>query len=348
MGKKHFSADNLLRQLGELSSYLTSINNSEKDCFDRPLDIMRKALHFHSSVLYKVTNVIEDNLILEVSKILDPHGKRPDLKEGARISINLVNPESRFINEINSFKNKNISSANVPGTGCDIVCFVYVPDNLGGGYLFGGDYFGDESAIQDYEVSACEVMCNLLSSILIKTQFEQLAIYDGLTGIYNSRAIRNELTKAFNRYQRKKDAATTIVLGDIDFFKKINDQYGHVQGDLVLEEVGKLIALTIRTDFDFVGRYGGEEFLFIFEETDTKDTFNIIERLREGISTHEFKRIGNNGLSVPGEFINVTMSFGISCLSEDHDFKEANELLSMVDSALYKSKSEGRNKVTIV
>ena len=348
MGKDHYSADTLLKQLGELSSYLTGIDNTERDCFDKPLEIMQRALHFHVSVLYKITNVIEDDLILEVLKVLDSHGKRPDLIDGAKISINLVNPDKVFINEANSFKENSTSSINIPGKGCDMVGFVYLPDNLGGGYLFGGDYYGEESAVQDYEVSVCEVMCNLLSSILIKTQFEQLAIYDSLTGLYNSMAIRNELQKAFKRYQRKKNTATTIVLGDIDFFKKINDQYGHIQGDSVLEEVGGLIISAIRTDFDYVGRYGGEEFLFIFEETNAINTFNIIERLRDKISVHKFKRIGENGLTKPEEFLNATMSFGISFIDEDRDFQDPNELLSAADAALYKSKTEGRNKVTII
>ena len=347
MSKRHYSADTLLKQLGELSSYLTGIDNTEKDCFDRPLEIMQRALYFHVSVLYKITNVIEDDLILEVLKVLDPQGNRPDLKAGAKISINLANPDKAFINEANSFKGNNISAINVPGKGCDMVGFVYLPDNFGGGYLFGGDYWGEESAVQDYEVSVCEIMCNILSSILIKTQFEQLAIYDSLTGLFNSRAIREQLQKAFKRYQRKKNTSTAIVLGDIDFFKKINDQYGHIQGDSVLEEVGRLIMSAIRTDFDFAGRYGGEEFLFIFEETDAEKAFNIIERFREKVSAHKFKRIGENGLTMPEGFLNVTMSFGISFIGEDRNLKEPNELLSAADAALYKSKTAGRNKVTI-
>ncbi len=347
MGKSYFSAEHMLQQLGELSSYLTGVEGVEKDCFQKPLEIMQRTMGFHMSVLYKIANLVESDLILQVTKIFDPKEGRWDLMEGAKVSIDLTNPEKIYINEANSFKNKNISSINVPGAGCDIVGFVYLPDSFGGGYLFGGDYFGKESAVRDYEISLCEVMCNLLSSILMKAEFEQLAIFDSLTGLFNSRHIKEELRKAIKRHQRKKKTSTALVIADIDYFKKINDEYGHIQGDSILEEVGKIISSTMRADFDIAGRYGGEEFLFIFEETDENSAFKIVERLREKIGSYNFQKINKSGLPVSGEFINLTMSFGISCLGEGAEIGESKELLSMADSALYKSKNEGRNRVTI-
>lgn len=347
MRKSHKNAEHLLQQLGELSSILTGLDESKREFFDKPLEIMRRALGFDMSVLYKIENLVENDLILEVMRVLDPYSGRPDLAEGTKISIDITNPGEKFLNEVNAFNNRHISIINISGAGCDLVGFIYLPESLGGGYLFGGDHLGSDSAIQKYEAGVCEVMCNLLSSCLMKTQFEQLAIYDSLTGVFNSRAIREELGKAFQRLGRKKDSTLTIALADIDFFKKINDQYGHIQGDSVLEEMGALISSAMRADFDIAGRYGGEEFLLIFEDTDEKTTFNIIDRLRKRVSKHKFKGLGDKGLPIKGKFINLTMSFGISYIRTNHKVKTCNELLSMADSALYQSKTGGRNCINL-
>src|SRR5208282_4283482 len=102
--------------------------------------------------------------------------------------------------------------------GCDIVGSIFMPENLGHGYLLAGDYYGEESDIQEFEVRACEIICNMLSSVLLKTQFEILASYDGLTGLLNSRVIRDELENTFQRQKRKKSRLGAVVLADIDYF----------------------------------------------------------------------------------------------------------------------------------
>ena len=346
MGKVIKSAEYLLNQLGELSCQLTNNSHQDQGCFEKPLQIINNAMGFHIGVLYKITNVIENDLILEVMAVCNPQHIRPDLMEGAKICLDIDNPRLEFTNEVMAFKNRNVSAINVPGWGCDIVGSIYMPENLGLGYLLAGDFFGDESDVQDYEVRTCEVMCNLLSSVLMKTQFEKLANYDGLTGLLNSRAIRDELEKAFPRQKRKKTGVGAVVLADIDYFKKINDQYGHIQGDSVLQEIGALFDAMIRKHLDVAGRYGGEEFLLIYEDSDKDQVLNIVERLRQSIEDHKFKKIGPNGSPLDGECLHVTMSFGIALLN-DQSIENSTEILSMADSALYQSKGSGRNRVTL-
>ena len=346
MGKVINSAEYLLNQLGELSCQLTTPSHQDQSYFEKPLQIIKNAMGFHIGVLYKITNVIENDLILEVMAVCNPQHTRPDLIEGAKICLAIDNPSVEFTNEVMAFKNGNVSAINIPGWGCDIVGSIYMPENLGHGYLLAGDFFGDESDVQDYEVRTCEIMCNLLSSVLMKTQFEKLANYDELTGLLNSRAIRQELEKAFQRQKRKKTRSGAVVLTDIDFFKKINDQYGHIQGDSVLQEIGVLFEAMIRKHLDVAGRYGGEEFLLIYEDSEKDQVLNIVERLRQSIEDHEFKKIGSNGSPLDGEYINVTMSFGIALLN-DPSIENSTEILSMADAALYQSKESGRNRVTI-
>lgn len=346
MGKVINSAEFLLNQLGELSCHLSNTPHHDQSYFEKPLQIINKALGFHISVLYKIANVIENDLILEVMTVCNPEHIRPDLIEGTKICLEIDNPRVEFINEINAYKNRNVSAINVPGWGCDIVGSIYIPENLGHGYLLAGDFFGEESDTQEHEVRVCEIMCNMLSSVLMKTQFEKLASYDGLTGLLNSRAIRDEFEKAFQRQKRKKTGVGAVVLADIDFFKKINDNYGHIQGDSVLQEVGGIFEASLRKHLDVAGRYGGEEFLLIYEDSEKDQVLNIIERLRQNIEAHKFKKIGINGNPLDGEFLHVTMSFGIALLN-DHTVENSKEILSLADAALYRSKENGRNQVML-
>ena len=106
--KNRNSAEQLMLQLGKLSSTLTNQKESEKDYFEKPLEIMRKALGFDMSILYKVENLIENDLILEVERVADPARGRPDLLEGMKISIDINNPESKFMNEVSAFKHRDI------------------------------------------------------------------------------------------------------------------------------------------------------------------------------------------------------------------------------------------------
>jgi diguanylate cyclase (GGDEF)-like protein len=346
MVKPTHSAEHLLSQLGELSCQLTNNAPQGKSYFEKPLQIISSAMGFHVGILYKIANVIENDLILEVMAVCSPEHNRPDVAEGSKICLSVDNPPPEFANEVLAFKHRNVSAINIPGWGCDIVGSIYMPENLGHGYLLAGDFFGDESDTQIYEVRACEIMCNLLSSALMKTQFERLASYDGLTGLLNSRAIRDELEKAFQRQKRKKTGVGAVVLADIDFFKKINDQYGHIQGDSVLQEVGHLFEAAIRKHLDVAGRYGGEEFLLIYEDTDRDQVFNIVERLRQSIANHRFKKIGPNGVPENDDCLQVTMSFGIASL-QYKSLESGKEVLAMADAALYRSKAGGRNRVSI-
>lgn len=348
MDKVQTDAKDILNKLGSFSSYLAGLgaDSDMDDCFRLPLEIMRQAMAFDVSVLYKITNVVENRLIVEIQRVFDPEGYRADLREGKKLILAIDNPDRIFINEIKAYRSRKISCINVPNEGCDMVGYIYLPEGLGGGYLFGGDYCGQEAGIRDYEASVCEVMCNLLSTTLLKTQFEQLAVYDSLTGLRNSRAIREEVVRICKRFGRKTDSVASIALCDIDHFKKVNDSYGHIQGDLILSEVGTILADSMRKHFDMAGRYGGEEFLLIFDETDSAETYQVVERIREKIAAHHFSKSDASGKPVQGEFLSITMSFGITEKAGESGAGDALEWLARADRALYQSKHDGRNRTT--
>lgn len=340
------SAGLLLQRLAELSSQLRLADRQATDYFAAPLRLINEAMGFHVSVLYRVTNVIEHELLLEVVALSSEVAGREDLYPGARIVLDSKAPPASFVNEVAAFMQRGISAINVPGDGCDLVGSVDLPASLGPGYLLAGDYLGDEAAVQQSEVHSFTLMCNLLGVLLMKLEFEQLAIHDGLTGLLSSRAIRSELEQWLTRQRRRRQGSSAVVLCDIDHFKKINDGYGHLQGDSVLQEVGALFSASLRKHCDRGGRYGGEEFLLLYDEFDAESIIAIVDRLRTLIEQHGFARIGENGQPLAGEFLSVTMSFGIALL-EAGSQESAAEVLARADAALYQAKEAGRNRLQL-
>lgn len=154
------------------------------------------------------------------------------------------------------------------------------------------------------------------------------SITDNLAGTWNQRFLYNQLQETTGKY--------IIAMIDIDDFKEINDNYGHLAGDFVLKEFSDLAINTIRKTDDLY-RYGGDEFIIIFNECDKKEALSIVERLRKRVEKRDF--IFDNKL------IRITVSIGIYVPFK----KEAvEETLKNVDKQLYKSKEKGKNVVSII
>jgi two-component system cell cycle response regulator len=163
-----------------------------------------------------------------------------------------------------------------------------------------------------------------------------LALVDPLTGAYNRRYLDVHLPRMFDRY-RANDRPLTVIALDIDFFKKINDTYGHAAGDQVLKEVVNRARQSVRA-VDLVTRMGGEEFDVIMPETDIKVATDIGERIRD--------RIGASPVILPDttQAIHVTVSIGVATTRYQTE-QSADSVLARADAALYKAKETGRNKV---
>lgn len=163
----------------------------------------------------------------------------------------------------------------------------------------------------------------------LRKQLFNLTIYDELTGLYNfrffSQAIEREVSRS-NRYV----LPLSILLIDIDNFKRINDTYGHPKGNEVLKQLGLIIMESIR-DCDYAIRYGGEEFAVILPQTFMNEGCLVAERIRENVARHRF------------DFGSVTVSIGISSCPQSNKCKE--ELLKKADMALYRAKNNGKNRV---
>jgi diguanylate cyclase len=171
------------------------------------------------------------------------------------------------------------------------------------------------------------------------TSYEQklieMNIKDGLTGIYNRRFLQTRLNEEYQRH-RRYGMKLSLIMFDIDFFKKVNDCHGHPCGDSVLQSVASKIASCIRQT-DCLARYGGEEFCCLLPQTDLPAALILAERFRQLIEEQV--------TTCQENIVKVTISIGVSELAaEDH----AEALLNRADEALYQAKNSGRNRVVAI
>ncbi len=161
----------------------------------------------------------------------------------------------------------------------------------------------------------------------------RMTIVDGLTQIHNKRALFEALEKELMR-ARRYERDLSLLMFDIDFFKRINDQYGHLAGDHVLRELARLVQERIRREEVFA-RYGGEEFVILLPETPLPGAAALAESLRARVANHPFV--------FQGERIPVTVSIGTALMGEND--KVASDLIQRADEKLYEAKRGGRNRV---
>jgi diguanylate cyclase (GGDEF)-like protein len=166
-----------------------------------------------------------------------------------------------------------------------------------------------------------------------RVQLDVLATRDELTGVYNRRQFLVLADREWARC-RRYDMGAALLMLDIDHFKRVNDLNGHLAGDLMLREIARAIGDTLR-HADFVGRFGGEEFIVFLPHTDTLGALDVAERIRE--------KVALISLEWRGQKIGTTMSVGVGTLGVEHDTVGA--LIADADRALYTAKHAGRNCV---
>ncbi len=192
-----------------------------------------------------------------------------------------------------------------------------------------------EHIIRDFDVpeeNKLEVI-KQINFMYSRTKF--LSLTDELTGLSNRRCFDNTFEKEFLRAQRYKNNLTLVIF-DIDFFKQVNDTYGHQCGDFILKQVSNAALQTFRKT-DTVFRFGGEEFTVILTETDINQAIIPLERFRKTIETLN--------LSYQGQDIHVTVSIGACQLTDNISTKD--NFIEETDKALYKAKNEGRNRTIL-
>lgn len=164
---------------------------------------------------------------------------------------------------------------------------------------------------------------------------ETQCLVDPLTELPNRTMLESNLTTRFHEYERFGWAFGVMMI-DIDHFKHFNDKYGHDIGDIVLQSTGSKLSKNLRP-FDIVGRWGGEEFVAVIANVDKLGLLSAAERTRF--------QVQRNRISVNGQNLKVTVSIGATLCSQDDD---AESIIKRADQAMYESKSNGRNKATVI
>ncbi len=173
-----------------------------------------------------------------------------------------------------------------------------------------------------------------LENALLFQRAERLAVTDDLTKLYNSRFLNSYLGKELSRASRHKTCLSLIFL-DLDGFKLVNDHHGHLCGSRTLHEVGSIIKRSVREE-EIVGRYGGDEFVVVLPDTDSRGAVLVAERIRQSLKNHRF-------LTDLGLAVKVSASLGVSCYPEHGSTPQ--DLIQKADQAMYSVKEQGKDAV---
>ena len=176
------------------------------------------------------------------------------------------------------------------------------------------------------------VLFDVTKSRIAEMELRQISIKDELTGLYNRRYFNQVLPREIERAKRY-DNPLSFIMYDIDHFKKVNDNFGHQAGDMVLKTISDIVLKNIR-NVDFVFRIGGEEFVILLIETDKKDAYIVAEKIRRIVEQYDFGNVGS-----------VTISLGVTGLRKSDTL---SRIMKRIDDALYQSKNSGRNRTTVL
>jgi two-component system, cell cycle response regulator len=188
-------------------------------------------------------------------------------------------------------------------------------------------------------IDEIEVVARVQSALRFKhhqDKLKEMAMKDGLTGLYNHALLIELFEKELKKQERSGNNISFVML-DIDYFKRVNDTYGHMSGDTVLMELSQILTSSIRS-CDIVGRYGGEEFGIILPEVNLEGALNICERIRKNIESYKF--------DIGSESISITVSQGLYFKFPENSIT-SSEIIKRSDEALYRAKENGRNRVEI-
>ncbi|WHT47602.1 sensor domain-containing diguanylate cyclase [Sporosarcina thermotolerans] len=333
-----------IKSVGEIGSSLSVLTDVDQvtEKF-----IMKSQELFNADIVFLFNN---HNQWLELDKAYDkPHLLPKDthsirLGEGiARMVLSTNEPV--IYTKSNDFKQFSISS--VPDEIESVLCIPMTHNNQTGGILLLGS--NRKSAFKDYHLKILELLGSYYIVALEKARYVTEALLKSercaLTSLYNYRYLEDRLHYEMERMQKKDIEDLSVIMLDIDRFKVVNDTYGHQSGNDILKELAKVLKGVLPED-GTVGRYGGEEFIYLLPGFSKSEALEFAEKLRETIRQHTFSIIPDLSSDKRKIEVNITTSIGVTSAPFDTD--EAMALLRNADRALYiGAKQAGRDRVAV-
>ncbi|MGI0511342.1 diguanylate cyclase DgcA [Treponema denticola] len=328
-----------LKQLLQISKSLNSVLE-----FDRLIEailyiVMAQLKTLGAAIFTKKS--FDDNLF-----VLNRDHYGFDIIRDAQYSINVDHPLINFLDKSDSGCtpdeiSKNIKTDKIVKDLFSLSPSFFVPlkaKNRMIGFLLLGEKMESSHQFTDYEKNIIENIASLAAIAINNSQLLEMTTTDIMTHLKLKHyffTLLMEHLYTINSSGEKKETLSILMI-DIDFFKNINDTYGHAAGDIVLEEVAKIIKSCTR-NADTAARYGGEEFVVMLNNTAASAAMAVAERIR--------KSVEEKSIMYDGKKINVTISIGVS--SYNFDLESAKSIVERADKALYESKQNGRNHVTL-
>lgn len=327
----------LIENMNSLSRFKKVIEEDEsvEDIYDRLATVFREKINLNKFVIYEVSNSKNQ---LKIVYPREAEGSEVYCARDTQLDCELCRVK-RTGHEVNSFDCKGICKYFLNGDSFDHYCIPIILNGAVGGIV----QFAFEKTEQ-LDIKEISDRLNIARQYINEAQpvieakrlmrvLRESALRDALTGLYNRRFLEESYESLVAGIIRRK-TILGLLMCDLDFFKQINDLYGHDTGDNVLKEVANIIRKSVRAS-DLVIRFGGEEFLVLLVDTNEGESVEIAERIREKV--RELK------IRTPVGFIERTISIGVSEFPKDtHNFWEA---IKFADVALYKAKELGRDRV---
>ena len=329
-------------------SYTDIINNIDPKIFMEKKTIASLILQYKATIAYENTSTIQAIRLMKANKsdsvIMIDDSHKPIGIFTTKDFISLIHKNTNLNSPINLYMSKPVETLNQHSTIAQAIDFirdkhfkriVVTNDNneiigiLTQKELLRVIYNKWIEFIKEEGDKISKINEELLSKTSI---LEEKASLDFLTKLYNRQKFNSFLDYEISKSNRYENQYLSLLLIDIDFFKSINDEHGHLVGDLVLQEVSRILTICSR-DTDIVARWGGEEFVLMLSQTNIEHAYLVAEKLRATIEKHHFSDVGQ-----------VTCSIGVS---QYHKNESKEELFKRADNALYKAKNSGRNRVEL-
>ncbi|QOY52655.1 GGDEF domain-containing protein [Candidatus Sulfurimonas baltica] len=325
-------AKTIINELSDIYKFKKTIelDASKEDVYTRLVDIIKLKYHVGHFAFFEINNVTSERCLVfttEGDESICFNRKNNDSSVCRAFRTNSVTISTEFPNLCQACVNSNIHYVCIPFTiNHDISLVVSMTsDNI------------DEVEKMKTHVSSIkhylEAAKPVIESQILMEKLRDTSLRDGMTGLYNRRFLEEFIDKLMSQAERNQHTYSVMMI-DIDFFKMVNDEYGHDVGDMVIVALSKVLKESIR-EADLAIRYGGEEFVVMLQNSTAEGTLAVAEKIHSNFSALSF--------DVNNEKLKKTISIGIAKLPTDGD--TIWKCIKFADIALYKAKNTGRNKI---